>query len=57
MPIDPLHIMGMHPIWRELRSILMYKKKGFCSVLHIGCISGTDVQGVYRALIIIDEKH
>ena len=51
---DPLHIMGMQPIWRtkqkkfSLLGIEIYSRvnKSYCSVLQIGCIS-TDVQGVY----------
>ena len=53
--IDPLHIMGMQPIWRtkqkkcSLLGIEIYShiKKSYCSVLQIGYIP-TDVQGVYK---------
>ena len=56
MDIDPLHIVGMQPIWRtkqtkfSLLGIEIYshlKKKSYCSVPQIGCIP-PDVQGVYR---------
>ena len=53
IPIDPLHIMGMQPIWRTKQNkfsllgieIYSHLKKSYCFVFQIGCIS-MDVQGV-----------